>query len=267
MTYPYSLNRVLTYGFVAFIAFLIMCAFLVCPVHGDVIANITPIPEQTIFTYGATVNYSQVVLPNNSYVHQGENISQGNFYDLSGMYGWSGEFCMWNDDWDNAGLTYPDHIVSLDTSKIYETYIDPQVWPAGKWYYFDGGNNLTGDSFGNANEYAFAVVAPASPNWTPAITTQTLWHNITILQNGEGIQVPVSYTITITPTPTSIVTAKTTEIQVPATTATQPPQAADLSGASDNSAPASVVTPSPLLAWLPVLAVLGMAMYVRRWKR
>ena len=36
-----------------------------------------------------------LVLPNNSYVHQGDNISQGNYYDLHGVYGFSGEVASW----------------------------------------------------------------------------------------------------------------------------------------------------------------------------
>ena len=70
------------------------------------------------------------------YVHQGENISQGNYYDLSGIYGFSGVVVSWKDD-DNAGITQPEYVITLShPSKV---YIDPEIFPAGRYYQWDGG--------------------------------------------------------------------------------------------------------------------------------
>ena len=68
---------------VAIALIFLVVLFIVQDVHADV------------FVYGSIYNYSEVVVPNNSYVHQGENISQGRYYDLSGVYGWSGLLANW----------------------------------------------------------------------------------------------------------------------------------------------------------------------------
>jgi len=83
-----------------------------------------------VFVYGSVPNYSAVVLPNNSYVHQGENISQGNCYDLSGIYGWSGEIAHWADDSD-SGYAAPETIIKLVHPE--KTCINPEKFPVGRY--------------------------------------------------------------------------------------------------------------------------------------
>ena len=116
-----------------------------------------------VFVYGSEYNYSEVVLPNNSYVHQGENISQGNYYDLNGVYGFSGILGHWKDD-NGMGVYAPDHLVTLDGNLRKPTYIDPAKFPVGRWYQWDGITCRESDyctsSFGHGNNYVFSVVRP-----------------------------------------------------------------------------------------------------------
>ena len=157
-----------------------------------------------VFVYGENPNFSAVVLPNNSYVHQGENISQGNYYDLTGIYGFSGVIAWWKDQY-NQGSGQPDITITLDGS--HATYIDPAIYPLGQYFQWDGNYCATGsdvcyNGFKNDNAYVFAVVPPL-PNTTLENKTKTVTYtsNITILQKGSSVQVPVTYTQIETETP------------------------------------------------------------------
>ena len=143
-------------------------------------------------------NYSINVLPNNSYVHQGENISQGNYYDLSGIYGFSGVVVSWKDD-DNAGITQPEYVITL--SHPGNVYIDPEIFPAGRYYQWDGGycysdSDECTSSFGHGNAYVFAVVGPIKeiiPQDRAVVRTA----NITEQIGNQTIVVQVTYNETI----------------------------------------------------------------------
>ena len=137
-----------------------------------------------VLVFGSNYNYSEVVLPNNSYVHQGENISQGFFYDLSGVYGFTGTLGHWNYE-DDEGYGYPDYIYDLGT-RPFKVYIDPEKFPAGRWYQWDGirCNNNTGfcrNGFGRGNNYVFAVVKNITPPSEPSITTTIVEERVTII--------------------------------------------------------------------------------------
>ena len=81
--------------------------------------------------YGPEISYNASLTDaNNSYVHQGDNITQGNYYDLSGIYGFSGILAHWNDDFDNAGVTEPDYMFTIISP--YAVYIDPAKFPVGR---------------------------------------------------------------------------------------------------------------------------------------
>ena len=209
-----------------------------------------------VFVFGSLDNYTPVVLPNGSYVHQGENISQGDYYDLSGIYGWSGILANWNDDYDYAGITNPDHTVILRPATLYSTYIDPSIFPVGKWYQFDGGvgcyggttttsNNggtilgytsptptyseadLCTNGFGNGNAFVFQVVAP--PAMSQQERTVIYTSNITISQNGTDIRIPVTYTQVQTyyGTPEPTINSSTSgTIEIPTPLPTAPPASA-----------------------------------------
>jgi hypothetical protein len=149
-----------------------------------------------VFIYGSLQNYSIAVLPNNSYVHQGENISQGYYYSLLGVYGFSGELAHWNND-DRAGMDTPDQIVVLEGHGY--TYIDPAKFPVGRWWQWDGkscdSSGLCVTGFGHGNPYVFAVV---KPQYAPQNKTIIRTSNITISQNGTMIQIPVTYAEVVT---------------------------------------------------------------------
>lgn len=156
------------------IPLIILCILALCMLECIVFpASADDSSSGISFSYGPNYNYSVNVLPNKSYVHQGENISQGNYYDLSGIYGFSGVLAWWKDPWA-AGTTYPDKTFDLNLLKLHSVYIDPATWPIGRYYQFDGalsGSKESGSSyFGNGNSYVFYVTAP-SANWAaPNVT-------------------------------------------------------------------------------------------------
>ena len=169
-------------------------------------------------------NYSINVLPNNSYVHQGENISQGNYYDLSGIYGFSGVVVSWKND-DNAGITQPEYVITLSHPR--NVYIDPEIFPAGRYYQWDGGMGCgsTDDDdsgsnyfengalvtvsptygstcmgmFGHDNTYVFAVVGPVGliKEVTPQDRIVTHTANITEQIGNQTVVVQVAYNETV----------------------------------------------------------------------
>jgi hypothetical protein len=163
------------------IALAIFLSLLVSPVSAEV------------FVYGSVPNYSAVILPNNSYVHQGENISQGNYYDLRGIYGFSGQLAHWDSDY-LVGQGQPNQIITLSGTHL--EYIDPAKYPVGRWFQWDGeycstDSDYCTTGFGNGNAYVFAVV-PAQKKAMQAVKV-TRSANITI-SSGEGtITVPVTY--------------------------------------------------------------------------
>ena len=284
--YPYKLTRLICYASVAFIAFLLLVIFFVSPVQADV------------FVFGSLDNNTPIVLPNDSYVHQGDNISQGNYYDLSGVYGWSGVLANWNDDFNNAGITNPDHTVTIDPRHIYSTYIDPAVFPAGRWYQFDGGlgcyggtsstsNNggtilgptltptysesgLCTNGFGNGNAFVFRVVAPVNGQ---GAGTKTVYKTsyVTILQNGESVQVPVTVSETETITPAILAPTEQPTETVAVPDVNQPPtgDAQDVNGYGINGpvvGAVQVTASAPVPVWITVFAILVMLIVKRRGK-
>ena len=179
-----------------------------------------PPAKADIITFGSELNYSAVVLPNNSYVHQGENISQGNYYDLRGIYGFSGVVAHWKNSGDE-GITPPETTVSLIHPE--KVYIDPAVYPPGRYYQFDGAscdptNSWCSNSFGNDNAYVFAVVAPAEPAIAP-VTTRVYNSTIWVSSDNGSVEIPVTVVMTVqqTPLPAQITGATTIVIPTPST--------------------------------------------------
>lgn len=244
------------------------------------LAIVIPPVDANVLIYGSVPNYSAIILPNNSYVHQGENISQRNYYDLRGVYGFSGELAHWNND-DLVGRGQPDQIVSLSGRGF--TYIDPTVFPVGRWWQWDGqycnsdGYCTTG--FGNGNAYVF-YVTPAEQQSTVQERVIVQAANITISQNGSTIQIPVTYTQVQTyygtPIPTQDLSGSGTII--PSFTETSQPTIAgpinpDVQDQNGISIPggvsgAVVVTPkSPVPLAVPIFAIIiGLiAMWRKKW--
>jgi hypothetical protein len=223
------------------------------------------------------LNYSVNALPNNSYVHQGENISQGNYYDLSGIYGFSGVIASWKDDY-NSGITQPDYVVVLSYPR--NTYIDPATFPAGRYYQWDGGyckdSSDCTNSFGHANAYVFAIAGPIK--MTQQNRTVVHYVNITEQVGNQTIQVPVTYTEVITGEMTlGPAIAEQQTINLPQTTAPiNTPQegptaqnVVDINGDPVNGISGNVqqVTPnSPVPIWITGFAILT-AIGIVIWRR
>ena len=215
-----------------------------------------------IFTYGTSHNYSAVVLPDNSYVHQGENISQGLNYDLSGIYGFSGKLAWWEDS-DDVGFTYPDKIVTLDFTRK-PIYIDPEKFPVGDWYQFDGSACKNEDDYctrtlgRHGNSYVFHVVAPAEP-LSEIAETRTEERSITIFSNGTSIEIPVTVTVEV-----PVVTHTPDTGAVPFVTITVPtPEPTKYLSVTP-----AIVTPkspgSPVIPAFALLIISGVILYRRK---
>lgn len=189
--------------FSIFSALLII--IIVC-ISSSLIIGVT---NAAIFTYGSNYDYSAVTLPNNSYVHQGENITQGYRYDLSGVYGWSGILGHWKSE-NNIGYTIPDTTVNLNDYNARDMYLDPSLFPVGQWYQID---KFSADedvnSFGRGNNYAFYVVKQKDDKiynesgfYTPGEDVEvkeTVYNTSVFVFNGtvnEEIQITVSVTET-----------------------------------------------------------------------
>ena len=209
-----------------------------------------------------------LVLPNNSYVHQGDNISQGNYYDLHGMYGFSGEVAHWNNKY-LIGQGVPDQIITIPGTG--KSFIDPATMPPGEYWQWDGqycmnGSDLCITGFGNDNAYVFYVVQQQMSLQTKTIV---LTSNITIQQNGSTVQIPVTYTqvetFYATPAPTEAPGSSGT-IVIPTTETPMPvsgpvnPDVQDQNGISiiggvSGAVPVTPSAPVPII--VPVLAALG----------
>jgi hypothetical protein len=227
-----------------------------------------PTVNADILIFGSAQNYSTAILPNNSYVHQGENISQGNYYNLLGVYGFSGELAHWNND-DSIGRGTPDQIIALKGYGL--TFISPEKFKVGRWWQWDDMD------FKNGNAYAFYV----NPEQQESIQERTIVQtaNITIHQNGSTIQIPVTYTQVETyygtPAPTSAPSGSGTIMLTP-TEAPQPtiavgPINPDVQDQNGNTIPggvagAAVVSrKSPVPVVLPIFAVILVLILI--WRR
>lgn len=89
-----------------------------------------------------------------AYVTQGMSVNQSEYYDLSGIYGFSGELGWWK-YWYNEGSDdlAPDKIIDLNSMNYHKVYIDPAVWNLGNWYQWDGL-----DKSNHGNTFVFRVV-------------------------------------------------------------------------------------------------------------
>lgn len=221
------------------------------------------------FSYGSNYNYSAVVVPNNSYVHQGQNISQGNYYDLSGVYGWTGVLGHWKDDY-SVGYLLPDNTIDLNVGNIHTVYIDPLLVPTGKWYQLDKNRDSDGYMFQNGNSYVFYVVKQSSAEFANTILTVTVntkdainysvinsmvyvWNGTDSVEFPVTIQIPEPIPTTALPENVHVITLPPTEIP------TQEPTS------NFNLAPIAIVTPrTPLPIYLSLIALLSLVILCQR---
>ena len=152
------------------------------------------------------------------------------------------------------------------------TLIDPAQFPTGRWWQWDGK-----EGFGHGNAYAFYIVGGQQNN--PGVKERTIVQTstITILQNGESIQIPVTYaqaeTYYVTPTPTTTplgsgtIMVSPTETPIPTIAGPLNPDVQDRNGVTipGGVVGATVVTrKSPVMFTVPVLALLGVLFVIKR---
>ena len=226
-----------------------------------------PMAYADVISYGPSYNYSEVILPNDSYVHQGENISQGNWYDLSGVAGFSGLFAYWRYE-EDVGYTVPTAIVTLDNLRW--VYIDPVLFPAGRWFMWDGefckdtGYACT-SGFGRGNNYAFAVVKSDKP-----IPQSTPVSSEIVVSSGDTtIKIPVTLLqASTTETTPDIAASNITTIVIPTPTP-EPTTEVTIGAAATQNPSIDTVTPKagvPVMIPVVALVIMGVFLVFKGWK-
>ena len=175
------------------------------------------------------------------YVEQGMKINQTEVYDLSGVYGFSGELGWWKNWYDEGSDTEePDKIIDLNKMNYHNVTLDPAVWNLGNWYQWDGLNKNN-----HGNTFVFRVMPkPENVTWINTTITQKSAPSATIaVPSGAPV-----YTVVVTAAPVPSVTAYYDPKQV---LATQIPTETPI-----------MVKKSPLN---PVVLVLGLIGFVVYW--
>lgn len=217
-------------------------------------------------TFGTPYNYSSVMRPEYSYVMQGDNISQGFYYDLSGVYGWSGILGSWKNDY-NAGYTVPDYVVSIGDENMHKVLIDSTRWKPGRWYQIDKYEaNEFGNAFKSGNNYVFYVVKNTTARGMPSAVVTTsppvaelrVYNTSVYVYDGNtSIEIPMTVSVMETShVDISIPIEQPKNVQtiiVPTTIVTQP---------NPVVSPKIVTPKASLPIWIPFLA-LGVLLFRR----
>jgi len=133
------------------------------------------------------------------YVQQGDTITLGETYDLTGVCGWTGKLGYWEHSYQEKSSIEPDIIIDLNNyRKIEIVFLDPTIWKVGNWYQWDG----KGEEI-HENTFVFRI------NNTKNLSTKVNISNIT-----------PRVTTTRTPDPTPIITPVV--IPLPQTTTVAP---------------------------------------------
>ena len=136
------------------------------------------------------------------YVYQGDNVTVGETYDLSGVYSfgiYAGQFAYWKNWYYEGTSADPTKIISIAPRDIYNVYIDPAVWNVGNWYKYTGHDNVA-----HENTFAFRVVkGNSTSNVTPSEQGNK---NVTVYM--PPTLVAVTVTESPTPTPKPVKTAE-----------------------------------------------------------
>lgn len=176
------------------------------------------------------------------YLQQGENVTQGETYDLSGVSGfglYEGQFAYWSNGNYEGTKHDPTKVMSIEPRFIYAVYIDPAIWNLGNWYKYTGTEETS-----HENNFAFKVVRG---NVTDKSNT-TQKGNITVY-------VPPPKLVAVTTAPPTPTTA-------PPTTATTEPTPIPTAPTPTASPP----FPKPGLPLSPTLAVdaviIGIGIYI-----
>lgn len=168
-----------------------------------------------------------IILPPASaypYVYQGENVTQGQIYDISGVSSFGehyGEFAYWKDWWQEGGSSTPTIINRIEHRFQFSVCIDEKRWRVGNWYKYNGDADVR-----NENTLAFRVIAGNTSSVCagaaePTPVPTAIIYDIT----GVPTSVPTVITnspatITVTPlptperTPNEMITLKTTPTKV-----------------------------------------------------
>lgn len=227
---------------------------------------LSSVVDASTFVVGNSLNYSVALRQEYSYVMQGDNISQGFYYDLSGVYGWSGILGSWKNDY-NAGYTLPDYTVNIGDENAHKVLIDQKRWNPGRWYQIDKYEaNEFGNAFKSGNNYVFYVVrnttdkngSPGTVVTQPPVAELRIYNTSVYVYDGNAsIEIPMTVSVMETShVDISIPIDQPKNVQtiiVPTTIVTQP---------NPVSSPRVVTPKTPLPIWLPLLS-LGVLLFRR----
>jgi hypothetical protein len=135
------------------------------------------------------------------YVYQGENVTQGSVYDISGVAGFGehyGEFAYWKDWWQEGGASTPTIINRIERRYLFSVCMDEKRWVVGNWYKYNGEENYM-----NENNFAFSVKRD-NTSGNSSISCKGA--------SADPTPVPTAIIYDITGVPTSIPTEVTTTV-------------------------------------------------------
>ena len=151
-----------------------------------------------LFALGLTIFLGLMFPAASAYymVQQGDNITQGETYDLSGIYSWGdyqGQFAYWK-HWYNEGTNVePTKVIFVEPRNRYNVYIDPSQWTVGNWY-------KRCSDCKNENNFAFKVIASNDAIVRAQPTTVAPGQTM-VAVTGRITQTQTTSTPTETPTP------------------------------------------------------------------
>lgn len=108
---------------------------------------IPPVSADATVLQNGTFYWRNITPQNNIYentVMPGDTIVLGRVYDLTKVYGYSGQFAHWNDSSEEGMTCHPDIVNSVnyvDTQgkiKKNSVYLDPKNWTTGDWLQWEG---------------------------------------------------------------------------------------------------------------------------------
>jgi hypothetical protein len=147
---------------------------------------IPPVSADATVLRNGTFYWRNITPQNNIYekvVMPGDTILLGHFYDLTKVYGYSGDFAHWNDQSLEGMNCHPDIVNTVNYIKTNgkikkdNVYLDPKNWTTGDWLQWEGCYQKPYDRSLGYGEFVpyiaddnlmFTIISDPYP--TPAIT-------------------------------------------------------------------------------------------------
>lgn len=187
-------NRYRIYKIVIGILLLGLAGFLL-------IVTSPPVSADESVLHNGTFYFRNITPQNDIYetvVHPGDTIVLGRTYDLTYVYGVTGQFAWWKND-NNAGMTCTPDLV-INTSYIAtngrinpkSVYLDSTIWKTGDYYQWEGCYQLR------------YVKGNTAPQYSPYIADNNLMFHVIYDPHPSTPHPTPTFppTITATPTPT-----------------------------------------------------------------